>query len=110
VHWTSAESIHTRAAYEDHPARFPNCAFADLARPPLAALESPGKPERYAKHKATTRHSARRSAEVDAGGERAAPSSNIGIVNPGIQRLINDTLVGRTALTPFVTRVHRSTA
>ncbi len=36
-HWRSAEAIGTVAAFEDHLARFPNCAFAGLAR---ARLES----------------------------------------------------------------------
>jgi hypothetical protein len=31
-HWRSAEAIGTRAAYEDHIARFPRCPFAALAR------------------------------------------------------------------------------
>jgi len=31
-HWRSAEAIGTIAALEDHLARFPNCAFAGLAR------------------------------------------------------------------------------
>jgi Caspase domain len=37
-HWRSAETINTRAAFEDHLARFPNCAFAGLARARLEAL------------------------------------------------------------------------
>jgi uncharacterized caspase-like protein len=36
-HWRSAEAIGTIAAFEDHLARFPNCAFAGLAK---ARLES----------------------------------------------------------------------
>jgi hypothetical protein len=39
VHWASAESIGTRQAYEDHLARFPNCAFATLAKVRIAAIE-----------------------------------------------------------------------
>jgi uncharacterized caspase-like protein len=31
-HWRSAEAIGTIAAFEDHLARFPNCAFAGLAK------------------------------------------------------------------------------
>jgi tetratricopeptide (TPR) repeat protein len=38
VHWQSVESIKTRGAYEDHLARFPNCAFASLATARIAAL------------------------------------------------------------------------
>src|SRR5581483_7207370 len=38
VHWQSAESIGTLAAYQDHLARFPMCAFANLARARIAAL------------------------------------------------------------------------
>jgi tetratricopeptide (TPR) repeat protein len=44
VHWTSVESIATRAGYEDHLARFPNCAFAVLAKARLAALDKGGSP------------------------------------------------------------------
>jgi hypothetical protein len=36
-HWRSAEAMGTAAAFEDHLARFPDCAFAGLAR---ARLES----------------------------------------------------------------------
>ena len=38
-HWRSAESINTRAAFEDHLARFPSCAFAELARARIEALD-----------------------------------------------------------------------
>jgi hypothetical protein len=38
THWKSAESIGTRAAYEDHLARFPNCAFSTLAAERIEAL------------------------------------------------------------------------
>jgi uncharacterized caspase-like protein len=31
-HWKSAEAIGTQAAFEDHLARYPNCAYAGLAR------------------------------------------------------------------------------
>ena len=41
-HWRSAESIGTRVVYEDHLARFPNCAFATLARARIAALTDRG--------------------------------------------------------------------
>jgi hypothetical protein len=37
-HWKSAEAIGTRAAFEDHLARFPSCAFAGLARARLDIL------------------------------------------------------------------------
>jgi hypothetical protein len=40
-HWKSAEAINTKAAYEDHLARFPRCSFADLARTRIAALAMP---------------------------------------------------------------------
>jgi len=40
-HWKSAEAINTKAAYEDHLARFPTCSFADLARTRIAALTTP---------------------------------------------------------------------
>jgi hypothetical protein len=40
-HWKSAEAINTKAAYEDHLARFPTCSFADLARTRIAALTIP---------------------------------------------------------------------
>ena len=39
-HWSSAEAIGTRAAFEDHLARFPNCAFAGLARARVDALQA----------------------------------------------------------------------
>ena len=41
-HWKSTETIGTRAAYEDHLARFPNCAFAGLARAKLAQQTESG--------------------------------------------------------------------
>jgi hypothetical protein len=37
-HWKSTEAINTKAAYEDHLARFPTCSFADLARTKIVAL------------------------------------------------------------------------
>jgi hypothetical protein len=40
-HWKSAESIGTTAAFEDHLARYANCAFAGLARARLEALKAP---------------------------------------------------------------------
>jgi hypothetical protein len=40
-HWKSAEAINTKAAYEDHLARFPTCSFASLARTRIAALSIP---------------------------------------------------------------------
>src|SRR5262249_40463880 len=40
-HWKSAESLRMIAAYEDHIARFPTCAFADLAKSKIAALTKP---------------------------------------------------------------------
>ena len=42
AHWKSVEDIKTVAAYEDHLARFPNCAFATLARARIAALTEHG--------------------------------------------------------------------
>jgi branched-chain amino acid transport system substrate-binding protein len=39
-HWRSAEAIGTIAAFEDHLARFSNCAFAGLARAKLDTLKS----------------------------------------------------------------------
>ncbi len=47
AHWNAANSIGTSAAYEDHLARFPSCAFASLAKARIdelkqrAALASP---------------------------------------------------------------------
>ena len=38
AHWKSTETINTRSAFEDHLARFPNCAFAGLARAKIEAL------------------------------------------------------------------------
>ena len=44
-HWRSAEAIGTASALQDHLARFPNCAFAGLARSKLAALDrAPAQP------------------------------------------------------------------
>ena len=40
-HWKSTEAINTKAAYEDHLARFPNCPFASLARAKMASLTTP---------------------------------------------------------------------
>jgi hypothetical protein len=40
-HWKSAEAIGTTVAFEDHLARYPNCAFAGLARARLEALKAP---------------------------------------------------------------------
>src|SRR6516165_2604705 len=39
--WKSAEDINTKAAYEDHLARFPTCSFTDLARAKIASLTIP---------------------------------------------------------------------
>jgi hypothetical protein len=39
-HWKSAEAIGTLAAFEDHLARFPSCAFAGLAKVRIEALKS----------------------------------------------------------------------
>jgi formylglycine-generating enzyme required for sulfatase activity len=39
-HWKSSEAIGTVAAFEDHLAHFPNCAFAGLARERLESLKS----------------------------------------------------------------------
>jgi hypothetical protein len=47
AHWKAADAIGTVAAYEDHVAKFPSCAFANLARTkidqlkPKTALASP---------------------------------------------------------------------
>jgi formylglycine-generating enzyme required for sulfatase activity len=38
VHWKSAETIGTRAAFEDHLTRFGNCPFASLAKQRIEAL------------------------------------------------------------------------
>jgi tetratricopeptide (TPR) repeat protein len=39
VHWKSVETIGSVAAYLDHLKRFPNCAFADLARMKIEAMK-----------------------------------------------------------------------
>jgi hypothetical protein len=39
-HWKSAEAIGTLAAFEDHLARFPTCAFAGLAKARIEGLKS----------------------------------------------------------------------
>jgi hypothetical protein len=38
-HWKSAEAIGTLAAFEDHLARFPGCAFSGLAKARIEALK-----------------------------------------------------------------------
>jgi hypothetical protein len=40
-HWRSAEQIMSKAAFEDHLARFPDCAYASLAKARIAALSQP---------------------------------------------------------------------
>jgi uncharacterized caspase-like protein len=40
-HWKSTAAINTKAAYEDHLARFPTCAFASLAQAKMASLTAP---------------------------------------------------------------------
>jgi hypothetical protein len=40
AHWKSVESIGTTGAYEDHLTRFPNCAFAGLAKARIDALKA----------------------------------------------------------------------
>jgi hypothetical protein len=37
-HWKSAETLGIVAGYEDHLNRFPNCAFAGLAKLKIEAL------------------------------------------------------------------------
>ena len=39
THWRSAEAIGTLAAFQDHLARYPTCAFAGLAKAKIAALK-----------------------------------------------------------------------
>jgi hypothetical protein len=39
AHWKAADSIGTVAAFEDHIAKFPRCAFADLAKAKIDALK-----------------------------------------------------------------------
>lgn len=39
-HWKSVEEIDTIAAYQDHVARFPNCAFVGLARAKIEKLSA----------------------------------------------------------------------
>jgi tetratricopeptide (TPR) repeat protein len=48
AHWKSAEEIKTLAAYEDHVARFPDCAFAGLAKARIAALDKNEPPKPHA--------------------------------------------------------------
>jgi len=40
-HWKSTEAINTKAAYQDHLARFPTCSFASLAQTRIASLTVP---------------------------------------------------------------------
>ena len=42
-HWKSAEAVGSAAAFEDHRARFPNCAYAGLARARIDDLRSKDK-------------------------------------------------------------------
>ena len=44
AHWKSTETIGSKAAFEDHLERFPNCAFAGLARAKLATMVPPVAP------------------------------------------------------------------
>jgi uncharacterized caspase-like protein len=39
THWKAAVSVGTVAAYEDHVARFPGCAFSDLAKAKIEELK-----------------------------------------------------------------------
>jgi hypothetical protein len=39
THWKAATSLGTVAAYEDHVARFPGCAFTDLARAKIEEMK-----------------------------------------------------------------------
>jgi hypothetical protein len=39
AHWKAAEAIGTAAAYDDHLARFPSCAFASLAKARIDGLK-----------------------------------------------------------------------
>jgi hypothetical protein len=39
THWKTADEIRTLLVYQDHLARFPNCAFATLARFRIEALK-----------------------------------------------------------------------
>jgi hypothetical protein len=43
-HWKGAEAIGTVGAFEDHAARFSQCAFAGLAKSRIAALKLPSSP------------------------------------------------------------------
>jgi hypothetical protein len=43
-HWKSADSIATLVASQDHLARFPSCAFAELAKARIDALKSKAPP------------------------------------------------------------------
>jgi|GEM_PF-2155830 len=44
THWKNAEAVGTAAVYEDHLARFGNCAFAGLARARIDALKTKAQP------------------------------------------------------------------
>jgi hypothetical protein len=39
THWKTADEIKTRAVYQDHLSRFPNCDFATLAKLRIDALK-----------------------------------------------------------------------
>jgi hypothetical protein len=74
AHWTSAESIGTRVAYEDHLDRFPGCAFATLAQARIAALDQKsGSRAKVAPRKAERRTASPRQTTPSGGG------------NPGIE-------------------------
>jgi len=69
-HWHSAESIGAIGAFEDHLARFPNCAFAALARARIEGLKEKA---------ASSPPSAPRLATVEPGPPSPAPRADTGV-------------------------------
>src|SRR5439155_7227300 len=83
AHWKAAEAIGTTAAYEDHLARFPTCAFANLAKAHLddlrqTALRAPSDPASKA---------ARRTRDFDGSWDVTVSCANSGAVKGYVRSL-----------------------
>ena len=96
THWQSTEAIGTRAAYEDHLTRFPNCTFAGLAKARLATLEKPSEPVSAPSRRSTPR-AVRQTASRPAAPEAPPANDPIGnvvrsIPDPNVKNMINGVL------------------
>jgi uncharacterized caspase-like protein len=84
AHWKAADSIASSAAYEDHLARFPSCAFANLARARIdelkqtTALRTPSDP---------TGHAAGRTRDFDGRWDVTLACANAGSVKGYVRSL-----------------------